>query len=148
MFQNLNLVNILLCFVLVILGLIFYATLAGLAGATVSKLEEINEGLTLFTLVAMVGAYVGLGAANTMMASSDNAYVIFSLLFPLSSPFLMPGAILVGKASLAMAGLAIVLQLVFIMLLFRFVAKVYETLVLHNGNKIKVKDLVKLSKTV
>ncbi len=148
MFQNLNLVNILLCFVLVILGVTFYATLAGLAGATVSKLEQISEGLTLFTLTYLVGAYVGLGAANTMMASSDNAFVTFALLFPLSSPFIMPGAILVGKASLAMAGLAIVLELLFIVLLFRFVAKVYETLILHNGNKIKVKDLVKLFRTV
>ncbi len=148
LFGNLNLVNILLCFVLVVFGIVFYATLAGLAGATVSKLEEISEGLTLFTIVNLVGVYVGLGAANTMMASSDNAYVTFSLLFPLSSPFVLPGAILVGKASLAMAGIAIVLQLVFIVLLFRFVAKVYETLILHTGNKIKVKDLVKLSKTV
>ena len=148
LFQNLNLVNILLCFVLVVLGLVFYATLAGLAGATVSKLEELSEGLTLFTLVSMVGAYVGLGAANTMMASSTNSFVTFALLFPLSSPFVMPGAILVGKASLTMAGIAIALQLVFIVLLLRFVAKVYETLILHNGNKLKVKDLVKLSKTV
>ncbi len=148
LFQNLNLINILLCFVLVILGLIFYATLAGLAGATVSKLEELSEGLTLFTLTSMVGAYVGLGAANTMMAASDNTFVTFALLFPLSSPFVMPGAILVGKASLVMAGIAIVLQAVFIILLMRFVAKIYETLILHNGNKIKLKDLVKLSKTV
>lgn len=148
LFRNLNIANILICFILVILGIIFYATLAGLAGATVSKLEEISEGLTLFTIVNLVGVYVGLGAANTMMASSDNTFVTFALLFPLSSPFVLPGAILVGKASFAMAGIAIILQLVFIMLLLRFVAKVYETLILHTGNKIKVKDLVKLSKTV
>lgn len=148
LFQNLNLINILLCFVLVILGLIFYATLASLAGATVSKLEEVSEVLTLFTLTVMVGAYVGLGAASTMMSASDSTFVTFALLFPISSPFLMPGAILVGKASLALAGIAIMLQVVFIILLMRFVAKVYETLILHNGNKIKLKDLVKLSKTV
>ena len=148
LFGNLNIINILICFILVILGIIFYATLAGLAGATVSKLEEISEGLTLFTMVNLVGVYVGLGAANTMMASSDNTFVTFALLFPLSSPFVLPGAILVGKASYVMAGIAIVLQLVFILLLVRFVAKIYETLILHNGSKIKVKDLVKLSKTV
>ncbi len=147
-FGNLNILNILICLILFVLGIIFYATLAGLAGATVSKLEEISEGMTLFTLVNLVGVYIGLGAANTMMASSDNSFVTFALLFPLSSPFVLPGAILVGKASLSMAAIAIVLQLVFIVLLFRFVAKVYETLILHTGSKIKVKDLVKLSKTV
>ncbi len=147
-FNNLNIINIVICFLLMLLGLIFYATLAGLAGATVSKLEELNEGMTLFTLTNMVGAYVGLAAANTMMANSSNGFVTFALLFPLSSPFVLPGAILVGKAGLAMSVLAIVLQLVFIVLLFRFVAKIYETLILHNGNKIKLKDLVKLSKAV
>lgn len=147
-FGNLNIVNILICLILFVLGIIFYATLAGLTGATVSKLEEISEGMTLFTLVNLLGVYIGLGAANTMMASSDNGFVIFALLFPLSSPFVLPGAILVGKASLLMAAGAIVLQLVFIVLLFRFVAKVYETLILHTGNKIKLKDLVKLSKAV
>jgi ABC-2 type transport system permease protein len=148
MFQNLNLVNILLCFVMVILGVIFYATLAGLAGATVSKLEQVTEGLSLFTMTTMVGVYVGLAAATAMKASSDSSFVTFALLFPLSSPFVMPGAILVGKASLVMAGITIVLQLLLIILLFLFIARIYETLILHNGEKIKVKDLVKLFRTV
>jgi ABC-2 type transport system permease protein len=147
-FANLNIVNIIFCFILMLLGLLFYATLAGLAGATVSKLEEIQEGLTLFTLVSIVGAYIGIGAANVMMASGENAYVIFALLFPLSSPFILPGALLVGKASLMFVIIASVLQVVFIILLFLFVAKVFETLILHNGNTIKPKELIKIFKTV
>ncbi len=146
--QNLNMINIVLCFATILLGFIFYAVLASMSGATVSKLEDINEGLTLFTMTNLVGVYIGLGAANVLMGSGINSYVIFSLLFPLSSPFLLPGAILVGKASLPLVAGAIVLQIVFTMLLFKFVAKVYETLILHTGNKIKVKDLFKLSKTV
>jgi ABC-2 type transport system permease protein len=147
-FMNLNIVNIVLCLILIALGMIFYATLAALAGATVSRLEEINEGLALFTITNLVGAYIGLGAANILMGSGENAFVTFALIFPLSSPFILPGSILVGKASLPMAGAAILLQILFIALLFRFVAKVYETLILHNGNTIKMKELFKLSKTV
>jgi ABC-2 type transport system permease protein len=146
-FQNINLINIILCLLLIVLGIIFYATLAGLAGATVSKLEELSEGLTLFTLTNLVGCYVGLGAANVLMASGMNGYVIFSFLFPLSSAFVLPGAILIGKASIPLVIGAIALQVIFILLLFQFVSKVYETLILHNGNKIKLKDLFKISKT-
>ena len=36
-FDNINIVNIILCIAVVLLGMIFYATLAGLAGATVSR---------------------------------------------------------------------------------------------------------------
>ena len=147
-FQNLNIVNIIFCFILVALGFIFYATLAGLAGATVSRMEEISEGLTLFTFVNIIGAYIGIGAASALMGAGDSAYVTFSFLFPLSAPFILPGAILIGKASLPIIAIAIVLQIIFILLLFKFVAKVYETLILHNGNTIKVKELIKISKTL
>lgn len=147
-FQNINIVNILLCFILVMLGMIFYATLAGLAGATVSRIEELNEGLTLFTITNLIGVYIGIGASGTLVGAGINPFVIFAFLFPLSSPFILPGAILIGKATLPLMGIAIVLELVFILLLFRFVAKVYETLILHNGNTIKMKELIRLSKTV
>lgn len=146
-FQNLNIVNIIFCFILIILGLIFYATLAGLSGATVSRLEEMGEGLMLFTFTNLIGAYVGLGAAGALMGSGDNAFVTFAFLFPLSSPFILPGAILIGKASFLIIALAIVLQLIFIFLLLKFVAKIYETIILHTGNNIKVKELFKIFKT-
>lgn len=147
-FQNLNITNIIFCLILIGVGMIFYATLAGLAGASVSRLEELSEGLTLFTLINLIGAYVGMGAASVLMASGINGFVIFSFLFPLSSVFILPGALLIGKVTLPFVAAAIALQIIAIMLLFKFVAKVYETLILHNGNKIKLKELIKISKTV
>lgn len=145
-FQNLNIENILLCLILIALGLIFYAVLAGMAGATVSKMEELNEGMTLITLATLVGVYIGVGAASVLMGSGNNAFVYFAYLFPLSSPFILPGAILIGKASLLIGLGAIIIQIVLNILLFRFVASIYEVLILHNGNRIKLKDLFKLNK--
>ncbi|MDF2514246.1 MAG: ABC-type Na+ efflux pump permease component-like protein, partial [Herbinix sp.] len=147
-FENINVFNIILCFLLVILAFIFYATLAGLAGATVSKMEELNEGLTLFTFTNIIGAYIAIGALGTLMGSGLNTFVTFALLFPLSSPFILPGAIIIGKVSAPIIAAAIALQIVFILLLFKFVAAVYETLILHNGNTIKIKELMKISKLV
>jgi ABC-2 type transport system permease protein len=147
-FANINIINIVLCFLLMLLGVIFYAILASLAGATVSRLEEIQEGLTLFTLTSIVGAYMGIGAAGTLMGSGESAYVTFALLFPLSSPFILPGALLIGKATLLIVALAAILQIIAILLLFKFVAKVFETLILHNGSTIKPKELIKIFKTV
>mgnify|MGYP000852640253 CR=1 FL=1 len=146
-FNNLNPINILFCLLVVVLGMTFYAALAGLTGATVSRLEEMNEGLTLFTFVNMAGAYIGIGAANVLTGPGVNGYVIFSMLFPLSSPFLLPGAILTGKAGPLLIAGAVVLQLIFIMLLFRFVARVYEAVILHNGSRIKFNELFKLYKS-
>lgn len=147
-FQNINIFNIIFCLILILLGMVFYATLASLAGATVSKLEEIQEGLTLFTFTNLIGVYIGLAAANILMASGNNGFVTFAFLFPLSSPFILPGSILIGKVGAPMIAAAIVLQIVFIILLFQFVAKVFETLILHTGNRFKIKDVIKLFKTV
>lgn len=145
-FQNLNIGNILLCLILIGLGMIFYAVLAGMAGATVSKMEELNEGMTLLTIATLIGVYIGIGAANVLMGSGSNAYVIFAFLFPLSSPFILPGAILIGKADFLIAAGAIILQIILNILMFSFVASIYETLILHNGNRIRLKDLFKLNR--
>ncbi len=145
-FKNLNIENILLCLILIALGLIFYAVLAGMAGATVSKLEELNEGMTLITVATLVGVYIGVGAASVLMGSGSNAFVYFAYLFPLSSPFILPGAILIGKASILIGLGAIIIQAVLNVLLFRFVASIYEVLILHNGNRIRIKDLFKLNR--
>ena len=147
-FANLNLFNVIICLVVVALGLIFCGALAGLAGATVSKIEELNEGLTMFMVVKMAGAYMGIIAAGVLTDSGMTPFVIFALLCPISSPYLQPGAILVGKVSFLMATGAILLQIIFIILLMSFVAKVYETLILHNGNTVSFKALLKLSKSL
>ncbi|MGN0507524.1 MAG: ABC transporter permease [Lachnospiraceae bacterium] len=143
---NLNFLNIFLGLAAAGAGLVLYATLAGLCGATVSRMEEASESLTFFTLTALVGAYIGMGAAGSLMGVGDNAFVTFALLFPISSAYLLPGALLIGKAEPWIAVLAIVILLASVVLLFRFVARVYETLILHNGNRIKMKELFAISK--
>ncbi len=107
-----------------------------------------SESLTLFTFTNLIGAYIGMGAAGVLMASGTNGFVTFALLFPLSSPFLLPGAMFVGKVSVGLSILSIVFLVIFMILLFKFVAKVYETLILHNGSRIGLKELVKISKNV
>lgn len=144
--ENLNFVNILLGLLAAGGGLVLYATLAGLCGATVSRMEEASESLTFFTLTALVGAYIGMGAAGSLMGVGNNAFVTFALLFPISSAYLLPGALLVGRAEPWIAVLSIVILIVSVVLLFRFVAGVYETLILHNGKRIKMKELFAISR--
>ena len=145
--NNLNLGNFLLCLIMISLGLVFYATLAGLSGATVSKVEEVGEGQMLFTIVDLIGAYIGIGAAGGLLGDGVNAFVIFAFLFPLSAPYILPGAILAGKAGIGLIIGAMALELVAVILLFLFVARVYEVLILHNGERVHLKEMFKIFKT-
>ena len=136
--------NIALGLVFITLGMVFYATLAGLAGATVSRMEEMGEGLLIFTITMLVGLYIGVGAASSLLGAGDNPFAMFAMLFPLSSPFLMPGAIVIGKAPLWITVVSLLLLVGLVALLFWFVARVYEVLIVHNGNRIKLKQLFKM----
>lgn len=146
MLESFNFGNIVLGIVVACAGMVLYAVLAGLCGATASRMEEAGESLSLLTMTSLVGFYIGYGAATALMAAGDNAFVTFALIFPLSSAFLLPSALLVGKADLWVALIAIAVLLLTIVLLFKFVAKVYEGLILHNGNRLKVKDVFAMAK--
>ena len=127
--------------------MVLYATLAGLCGATASRLEETSESLTLITMTSLIGFYIGFGAAGTLMASGDNPFVTFALIFPISSAFLLPAALLIGKADLWIALIAIAVLLLSIVLMFKFVAKVYESLILHNGARLKYKEVLAMARS-
>lgn len=146
-FSNLSVSNIILCFVVAILGFIFYGILAGLTGATVSKMEEANSGMTLFYICIYAGLYIGIIAAGSMMNTGMNAFSTFAIIFPLSSPYVLPGMILIGEVTWPIFSIALALLIIFIALLFRFTANVYETLILYNGNRIKIKELFKMSRS-
>ena len=147
MLESLNFGNIVLGLITAGAGMVLYATLAGLCGATASRMEESGESLTLLTMTSLVGFYIGFGAASSLMAAGDNMFVTFALIFPVSSAFLLPAALLVGKAETWIALVAIAVLLLSVVLMFRFVAKVYEGLILHNGTRLKMKDVFAMAKS-
>lgn len=147
MLESLNIGNILLGLIVAGAGMVLYATLAGLCGATASRMEEASESLSLLSILSLAGFYIGFGAASTLMASGENAFVTFALIFPVSSAFLLPAALLVGRADLWIALIAIAVLILSIILMFKFVAKVYEGLILHNGARLKMKDVFAMAKS-
>lgn len=146
--SNINPVNLIVSAVVITLGFLFYATLAAMCGATVSKMEDTQEGMTLITMSSIVGAYIGIIASTMMQTAGINAFVIFAVLFPLSAPFFLPGVLLIGSISWPLGLGAIALLLIVDMLLFYFVATIYELLITHNGNNIKVKELFGIYKSL
>lgn len=146
MLESLNFGNIVLGLIVAGAGMVLYATLAGLCGATASRMEEAGESLTLLTMTSLIGFYIGFGAASTLMASGDNAFVTFALIFPVSSAFLLPAALLIGKADVWITLIAIAVLLLSIVLMFQFVAKVYEGLILHNGTRLKFKEVLAMAR--
>ncbi|MBQ2558732.1 MAG: ABC transporter permease [Lachnospiraceae bacterium] len=144
--SNLTVANAVVSFTLIALGLVFYATLAGLCGAMVSKMEELQESLKYFTTVSILGMYAAIAAIISMQKSATNIFVKFCELFPLTSPMTTPGARIINVAPMSYALIAIAILLVLDYLTLRFAAGVYEGLITNMGNPIKLKDVIAMAR--
>lgn len=148
---SISAVDIVLILVIFILGFLFFALIAALVGASVSRMEDLTAAMQPYSILGVVGLYLSYFPLIANVESMDtgaaaiNPMQIFSYYFPLSSPFALPSALLMGTMDTAQVLIAIVILAVFVVLVAMLVAKVYEAIILHNGNRIKVGDIIKLA---
>ncbi len=141
----------LLCALLfVVCGILFFCILAGLLGSTVSRTEELAEGLKAYTFALMIGAYMGIALGVFQLAGSGGSGVdvleAVCYLCPIASVFVVPANLFIGQASMgwALSGLAILL--VCLAVLCWFTSRVYEGVILYNGNRLKWKEMLSISR--
>ena len=148
---NIGALEIILILVMFILGFLFFALIAALVGASVSRMEDLTAAMQPYSILGVVGLYLAyfpiIANVESMEtgAAAVNPVQIFSYYFPLSSPFALPSALLLGTMDILQVILAVVILAVFVVLIAMLVAKVYEAIILHNGNRIKFGDMIKMA---
>lgn len=147
-FAGVSAVNVILAVLIVFMGVMFFSILAGLAGASVSKMEELAEGMKLYNMVMMVGSYIGLAVCIMEVAGGlDPMIVNVCSLIPISAPFIVPALLLMGRCSTLIAVIGLVLLVVLTAGLYLFTANVYESMIFYNGKVLKFKDILQIAKT-
>ncbi len=148
---NINVFTILMILVIFILGFLFFSLIAALVGASISRMEDLQQAMQPYALLGVFGMYLAyfpvifnIDSMETG-AATINPVQMFSYFFPASSPFALPSAMLLGTLSPLMSALAVVILAVFVVLLAIVVGKVYEAIILHNGNRIKMGDIFKMA---
>ncbi|MCH5204386.1 MAG: ABC transporter permease [Oscillospiraceae bacterium] len=150
-FKNFTPLNIILVLVIFILGFLFFSLIAALVGASISRMEDLTAAMQPFMLFAVFGMYLSyfpvIFNADSLSDGvvTTNPVQVFSYYFPLSSPFALPGAILLGTLSPIQAIIASVVLAACVVLIAIVVSKVYEAIILHNGNRIKFGDILKMA---
>ncbi|MBR5089402.1 MAG: ABC transporter permease [Ruminiclostridium sp.] len=134
---------ILIMIVTFILGFLLYAGLAGLAGASISKMEDLSSAIQPLSLIGVLGFYL---AYFPQVAGEENAMSQLARYLPISSPFVLSSDYLLGKISIVECLISVAILAAADVLVMMFVAKVYETIILHTGNKLSVGDMLKMSK--
>lgn len=148
MFEGVNVVNLILAVLIIFVGIMFFGILAGLAGASVSKMEELAEGLKIYNMAMVVGAYVGIAICMMeMIGGVDPTIINVCSLIPISTPFIVPATLLMGRCSTMIAVIGLVVLVLLTVVLYLFTANVYESLIFYNGKVLKPKDILQIAKT-
>lgn len=150
-FGSLTPFTFILILIIFILGFLFFALIAALVGASVSRMEDLAQAMQPYSLLGVLGFYLAYFPVMFTMesidtgASSTNAMQIFSYYFPVSSPFALPSALLLGTLSLTQVIIAVLILAAFVVLVAVIVARVYEMIILHNGSRIKFGEIIKMA---
>lgn len=138
----LNNISIIGCFVSVfvfVAGFIFYGLLAGISGAAVSKVENIGEGMKIYSFLLIICSY------SSIVISMLGEIPVYLYLIPFTSVFILPSGLILGEVSFGLAVTAFVILIVMIIIILKFVSNVYESMIFYNGETLGIKQIISMS---
>ena len=143
--------NIICVVVTFLLGFLVFSLIAALVGASVSRIEDLQAAMGPYSFIGVVGIYLAyfpvIFNADALQSgdASVNPVQMFSYFFPISSPFALPSAIMLGTLEMWQIFAGIGVLAASVVLIAVIVGKVYEAIILHNGNRIKFGDILKMA---
>lgn len=126
-----------------IVGFALYAMLNAVCGATVSKSEDIQQAIMPIAIITMISFYF---AYMTSMSPESTAAVAASLV-PFSAPFSMPARMLSANIPVWQLILSLAILIATTVLMCYISIKLYSSAVLHYGKRLKLSELIKMSKS-
>lgn len=119
-----------------VLGFAFYACLFAVAGATISRVEELQNATTPLTIV-ILGSFA---LSFVAIDSPDGALAQVASIVPPVSAMVMPPRIAAGDVAAWEIGLAVALMIAATCALVPIAARIYSNAVLQTGGRIKLRD--------
>lgn len=136
-FSGFTSLTVLMIIIYFILGYSLYAMMNAVAGATVSKAEDVNSAIMPISMISMVSFYF---AYFSLMSPTGNVAVAASLI-PFSAPFSMPCRIIATDVPAWQILMSLFILIASIILIAWLSIKIYSSAVLHYGKRLKLKDL-------
>jgi ABC-type Na+ efflux pump permease subunit len=123
-----------------IVGFFTYATLYAAIASTVSRQSDLSNASMPMSLFMVTLFYVSIWAVPV---AHGEVWVKVLEFLPLTAPMIMPAATGYGVVSGAESIISIAISIVFLPLIIRFSAYIYENAILHTGSRIKITALFK-----
>jgi ABC-2 type transport system permease protein len=119
-----------------LLGYLVWAAMFAIAGAIVSRQEDLQSSTTVLTVLLVISYLIAFPALD----DPDSALAVAGSIIPLSSPIIMPAMVALGEASVLELVASLALFGVAIALLVPVGARIYENAVLRIGKPLKLRE--------
>jgi ABC-2 type transport system permease protein len=119
-----------------VLGYLVWAALFAVAGAMVSRQEDLQSSTNVLTVLLVISYLIAFPALD----DPDSAIALAGSIIPLSSPIIMPSLVALGEASVAELVASLALFAVAIAVLVPIGARIYENAVLRMGKPLKLRE--------
>ncbi len=119
-----------------------FSLISGVMGACCSKMEDAGTATTPVALIALA-AYL---LTTVGSVSGSYGFAVFCSVCPFVSVFFAPVSFVTGVIGFGTLALSWLLQAVIVVLLALFCARVYGALIIHRGNRIKLKALIAMAR--
>jgi ABC-2 type transport system permease protein len=120
-----------------LLGYAFYSSLFAVAGAIVSRQEELQNTATPLNLLMIASFFV---AFTTSVSGADSTLAKVSTFLPPVAPLVMPLRIAGGEAAPWEIAVSLAVMLVSIVAVVILAARLYEGAILRTGARVKLGD--------
>jgi ABC-2 type transport system permease protein len=118
------------------MGFAFYASLFAVAGALVSRMEELQNAIVPLNLTILASFFVSIAAVE----APDSTLARVASIVPLSSPFAMPPRIALGSATFPEVALSAALLVGATAVAIPFAGRLYSGAILRIGARVKLRD--------
>jgi ABC-2 type transport system permease protein len=120
-----------------LLGYAFYSSMFAVAGAIVSRQEELQNTATPLNLLMIASFFI---AFSSSVSGGDTTLAKVSSFLPPVAPLVMPLRIAGGEVAPWEIGLSLAIMLVSIVAVVVLAARLYEGAILRTGARVKLRD--------
>ena len=143
--EDISVIRIILCIAMILMGIFVFSLVASLFGASVTKMEELQQNMKFYSLFIVFSFLLAFVAVEMFWISGRNILVTIVEYLPFTSVFVCPGLLLIGDMTISSALICLAILVVFAWLVLKFVSLVYESVIVMNGKTITFRDMLKIA---
>jgi ABC-2 type transport system permease protein len=125
-----------------VLGYLLYACGFAIAGASVSRQEDVQSAAAPLSILLVAGYLIGISTSG----SGDSGLAQICTFIPLFAPMIVPGRAIQGDLPGWELALSLALMVLAIALLLWLAARIYDRAILRMGAPIKLREVLKLAR--